>query len=179
MCLLIEKIIERLSLKRCLDRILDPWDPLVSLFQSEIVIKDSGEGTLKNYKIPKHTQSVDVSNSHHKSMYCNMISSNSSLRRKTQSSVLRKTIEATDDTTSHALSPEERLFMFLSLNLHIALCLFLSSSMPVFERPNVVLRSGVPHIHLLRSILEELLKNVVARFVKPINALIPPALLLI
>lgn len=158
-----------LSLKRCLDRILDQWNPLLSLFKDEIVSNDSGEGTLKNYKIPKHIQSADVSNSEPKSKHYDTSSAHSSLKRKTPSaSALRKTIEATGDSTSHVLSREERLFMFLSSDLYKSFCLFLSSFMPVFEGPNVVLQSGVPHIHLLRTILEKLLKNVMARFVKPV-----------
>ncbi|XP_046402959.1 uncharacterized protein LOC124168735 [Ischnura elegans] len=62
-----------LSLKRCLDRILDQWNPLLSLFKDEIVSNDSGEGTLKNYKIPKHIQSADVSNSEPKSKHYDTI----------------------------------------------------------------------------------------------------------
>lgn len=72
-----------------------------------------------------------------------------------------------ETSTAKFLSREERLFMFLSSDLNKAFCLFLLHAIPIFEKPNVLLQSSEPHIHELKSILLDLFKNLISRFVKP------------
>lgn len=74
-----------------------------------------------------------------------------------------------DSVKNHkeVLSREERLFLFLSSDLNKAFAQFLLHTLPLFEEPNVTLQSNSPKIHVLRKILCETLKNILARFVVP------------
>lgn len=65
------------------------------------------------------------------------------------------------------LSREEKLFMFLSSSVNKAFCLFLLHVTPSFEKTNTMLQCSSPQIHNLRTLLFDLLKELLAKFVKP------------
>lgn len=46
-------------------------------------------------------------------------------------------------------------------------CLFLQAAIPVFDTVNTVLQSNKPCIHILHSVLLDLLQSVLVRFIKP------------
>lgn len=46
-------------------------------------------------------------------------------------------------------------------------CLFLNSVIPIFDTANKFLQNEKPCVHILHSVLEKLLKDVLVRFVKP------------
>lgn len=72
-----------------------------------------------------------------------------------------------DMTGSRCLSCEERLFVFLSSELNKAYGLFLQNTIPLFEKVNCYLQAQAPQIHVLRSLLLGLFKDIFSKFVKP------------
>ncbi|KAL3193766.1 hypothetical protein MRX96_000063 [Rhipicephalus microplus] len=48
-----------------------------------------------------------------------------------------------------------------------AYCLFLQNIIPIFEKVNLSLQAQAPQIHVLRSLLLELLRDIFSRFVNP------------
>ena len=65
------------------------------------------------------------------------------------------------------LAREERIFYFLSSNYNKALCCFLLNSIGILDKTNVFLQSQSPQIHVLRTVLLDLFRDILIRFVKP------------
>ncbi|CAN7950470.1 unnamed protein product [Ixodes hexagonus] len=65
------------------------------------------------------------------------------------------------------MSREKRLVYFLSSELNRACCLFLQNVIPLFEKTNCLLQAQAPQIHILRGLLNQLLKDLLTRFVRP------------
>lgn len=57
-----------------------------------------------------------------------------------------------------SLTMEEKIFMFLSSDDNKTYCLFLDYMKPVFEKTNFILQSEEPKIHVLNSLLLEMLE---------------------
>ncbi|KAG0410778.1 hypothetical protein HPB47_012106, partial [Ixodes persulcatus] len=79
-----------------------------------------------------------------------------------------KRVKFSSESTGHAsLTREERLFYFLTSDVNLAYGLFLKNVIPIFERVNCQLQSQAPQVHLLQSLLVQLLRDLMARFVNP------------
>lgn len=79
-----------------------------------------------------------------------------------------KRVKFSSESTGHAsLTREERLFYFLTSYVNLAYELFLKNVIPIFERVNCQLQSQAPQVHLLQSLLVQLLRDLMARFVNP------------
>lgn len=76
-------------------------------------------------------------------------------------------LASTAKTGAHSVTREERLFVFLSSELNRAYCLFLQNTIPIFEKVNRTLQAQAPQIHVLQSLLFELLRDLLSRFVNP------------
>ncbi|KAG0416215.1 hypothetical protein HPB47_006602 [Ixodes persulcatus] len=77
-------------------------------------------------------------------------------------------VKFSSESTGHAsLTREERLFYFLTSDVNLAYGLFLKNVIPIFERVNCQLQSQAPQVHLLQSLLVQLLRDLMARFVNP------------
>lgn len=165
-----------LSLGRCLNRLLQQWQPLASFFRTEVCgLKVSSPlGSLQTYKIPKLDQSQAVNKGSHSvddsdkgsGASKSVMSSKRSSESQTSTSKTKKNKQGDISEKNYNLSREERLFMFLSSELNKAFCLFLSNIVPAFETPNVLLQSSEPQIHALRSLLFSMLQNLMSKFVK-------------
>lgn len=64
-------------------------------------------------------------------------------------------------------SVQEKIFYFLSSDLNRTYCSFLLHTVSDFEETNIQLQSASPKIQVLKQILEELLKGLFVKFVKP------------
>lgn len=160
-----------LSLGRCLLRILDQWDPLTSFFKGEVRNGSNSRcPELQDFKIPKLKQDTSSSGSNTSapkiSNLKKRISSDSVLpaAKKQKASI---SIVNSACYSKEVLTREERLFMFLSSNLNKAFVYFLLNSLPLFEEPNISLQTNNPKIHVLRSLLLEMFKRVLSRFMRP------------
>lgn len=72
------------------------------------------------------------------------------------------------DSQLHATTTQFQNIKSLMLNpLTKLFCLFLESTLPIFNAVNVFLQQEAPVIHKLRRKLEDLLKDLLVRFVKP------------
>lgn len=167
-----------LSLGICLSRILEQWNPLVSFFKEEVKVSPKISMSLDSYKIPKVNQNTVIpaaSSSLKKLVSPSIIVDSSSQpctsrnnKRKTESeSSQGKKIPRLEESPLKSLSREERIFMFLSSDVNKAYCLFVQFILPMFDVPNKTLQSRVPKIHILDSILRELFKDILSKFVKP------------
>ncbi|KAM7310378.1 uncharacterized protein ISCGN_007286 [Ixodes scapularis] len=65
------------------------------------------------------------------------------------------------------MSCEKRLVYFLSSELNRAYCLFLVNVIPLFDKTNCLLQVQAPQIHILRGLLNQLLEDLLTRFVRP------------
>lgn len=65
------------------------------------------------------------------------------------------------------MSREKCLVYFLSSELDRAYCLFLENVIPLFDKTNCLLQAQAPQIHILRGLLNQLLENLLTRFVRP------------
>ncbi|XP_040072417.1 uncharacterized protein LOC115328425 [Ixodes scapularis] len=65
------------------------------------------------------------------------------------------------------MSREKRLVYFLSSELNRAYCLFLVNVIPLFDKTNCLLQTQAPQIHILRGLLNQLLEDLLTRFVRP------------
>lgn len=92
-----------------------------------------------------------------------------SLKRKKGSNApqAKKLKLQTEESEASHVSREERPFYFLSSELSRACCLFLQSIVPLFEKTNCLLQAQAPQIHVLRGLLNQLLEDLLTRFVRP------------
>ncbi|KAM7288267.1 uncharacterized protein ISCGN_028520 [Ixodes scapularis] len=65
------------------------------------------------------------------------------------------------------MSREKRLVYFLSSELNRAYCLFLVNVIPLFDKTSCLLQAQAPQIHILRGLLNQLLEDLLTRFVRP------------
>lgn len=142
-----------LSLGRCLDRLLDQWDPLLSFFKDEVVSAPNVSASLSFFTIPKAGRSRSDDNQKKRLLDC---SSSSEAKRMARSSKCDTPVLRNVNPTT---SREEKLFMFLSSDLNKAICTFLHVTIPSFERVNTVLQSASPHIHILFNLMMDLLNR--------------------
>lgn len=123
-----------LSLGKCLNRMLEQWQPLVSFFLNETKNKDKqGRTFLALYQIPRtHAASADEVGE----------SSQNCTKRKqpsgrTQAPPAKKTKVQSEGTQQAGLTREERLFYFLTCDTNLAYGYFLKTVIPVFEESKV------------------------------------------
>ncbi|KAH6946447.1 hypothetical protein HPB50_013651 [Hyalomma asiaticum] len=77
-----------------------------------------------------------------------------------------KKVKLSSESTGRAsLAREEQLMYFLTSDVNLAYGLFLKSVIPAFDKVNGQLQSQAHQIHLLKSLLMQLLKDLLARFV--------------
>lgn len=167
-----------LSLGRSLSRLVEQWDPLVSFFSEEVVSqKSSSSDSLSSYRIPKVGSSQQKPSSpNHVGVSLNVKNEN---ERKRKSDCISgpcsssKTVALASPRDKPILknqtpivNREEKLFMFLSSKFNKAICLFLLSVIPLFDKVNITLQSASPHIHVLRQLLCDFLSDLLSYFVK-------------
>lgn len=181
-----------LSLGRSLKRLIENWIPLTSFFKNQIkqVNRNDKNSALESYRIPLKVTKKDYDDAFRKNEPPgNMGSSKKRLpvlsderpSKKVKkdaniflhkSGKLSKSETAYDklsqsETASCSLTREERIFMFLSSDIHKAYCLFLDFIIPTFEKTNVILQSAEPKIHVLNSLLLDMFRELVTKFVNP------------
>lgn len=165
-----------LSVGKCLKRVLEQWKPLLSFFKEEAMIKNKiTPSPLSTFTIPfvkakKPKNSDSVAQKDDTKMQ--KIESTSqkkgrkkSLKRKKVATVC-ESVKKQKMNNNTNLSREERLFFLMSSELNKAYCLFLIYIVPVFEKTNEILQSAAPHIHILRSLLLDVYKEIILKFVK-------------
>ncbi|KAL1416686.1 hypothetical protein MTO96_027629 [Rhipicephalus appendiculatus] len=152
-----------LSLGKCLTRLLDQWKPLLSFFLHEVKDKKS-PSFLDSYQIPKAAAKQATAPAE-KPDQCKTKRKN--LTQAPSVPAKKAKVSCTQKTDQHCPTREERLFVFLSLETNRAYCLFLQNIIPIFEKVNLSLQAQAPHIHVLRSLLLELLRDIFSRFVNP------------
>ena len=69
---------------------------------------------------------------------------------------------------SKPLTRPERVVKALSTDSTKLYCLFLSASLPVFEKANTTLQTDAPCIHIMKNVLLEQLKSLFLRFITPV-----------
>nr|XP_042902141.1 uncharacterized protein LOC122270094 [Parasteatoda tepidariorum] len=179
-----------LSLGRCLMRLLEQWDPLCSFYKDQINRKSKCH-SLNDYSIPLKISANDnkVENAHIKKKRPLEIEksvkklkvgnfSNSSLKTSEQKSEMgnpakklkagncSKNSSPKSSKQESVLTREEQMLLFLSSDICKAYCLFLNYIIPVFERSLITLQSNEPKIHILNSLLLDLLKDFVSKFIR-------------
>lgn len=153
-----------LSLGRCLTRLLEQWQPLVSFFLNETKPKSQQRPSfLGSYQIPKTAAASadvrdEVQRDHQK---------RKEPRGKIDATPAKKVKLSSESTGRASLTREERLLYFLTSDVNFAYGLFLKSVIPVFDKVNAQLQSQAPQIHLLQSLLMQFLRDLLARFVNP------------
>ncbi|KAL1442126.1 hypothetical protein MTO96_046532 [Rhipicephalus appendiculatus] len=152
-----------LSLGKCLTRLLDQWKPLLSFFLHEVKDKKS-PSFLDSYQIPKAAAKQATAPAE-KPDQCKTKRKN--LTQAPSVPAKKAKVSCTQKTDQHCPTREERLFVFLSLETNRAYCLFLQNIIPIFEKVNISLQAQAPQIHVLRSLLLELLRDIFSRFVNP------------
>lgn len=162
-----------LSLGKCLERLISQWQPLQSFFKDEVKQSTSTNTSLKYIQIPK----IKTYEHRHSEIESSAVASSRVQNQARVTSGKRKVISSSSSPTvkrvkgpceTISISRQERLFLFLSSDLNKAFCLFLVFAIPTFEKYNKVLQSQAPHIHVLRSILIDMLTEILCRFVKPV-----------
>lgn len=186
-----------LSLGVCLSRVVELWQPLTWFYKEEVDSKvASPTESLSLYKIPKSLSSkcankissADTSATKDEATVCATTSFNkcsqdkdtnvglpckgkSSFKRTSVSHdfVATKKVKKPLEEENHIanLSRQERVFMFLTADLNKCICYFLLHVIPVFDKANIILQSQAPHVHILRSLLTDMLKELLVKFVKP------------
>lgn len=153
-----------LSLGRSLKRLLEQWDVLASFFKNQIKRDDHTEkmSSLEGYRIPKIKPTSNDASKKRASSF-----SSEQTSKKVKIDSVHATVSKTTEPKNMTLNREERLLMFLSSDLNRAYCLFLDYIIPSFEKTNVILQSEAPKIHILNSLLLNLFKEILCKFVKP------------
>ncbi|KAL3199883.1 hypothetical protein MRX96_043712 [Rhipicephalus microplus] len=145
-----------LLLGRCLTRLLEQWQPLVSFFLNETKPKSQQHPSfLGSYQIPKRAAASadvrdEVQRDHQK---------RKEPRGKIDATPAKKVKLSSESTGRASLNREERLLYFLTSNVNFAYGLFLKSVIPVFDKVNAQLQSQAPEIHLLQVPLEAVPKG--------------------
>lgn len=83
------------------------------------------------------------------------------------SSVTTEKVKESDDSSQKQPDRLHRIYKCMSSAECKLICLFLKHTIPVFDEVNLFLQEEKPLIHLLRSILEGLLRKLLVRFMKP------------
>jgi len=150
-----------LSLGKSLNRLLEQWEPLMRFFKDRIKQRDE---SLEMYRIPLKTSKKE-----HTATCEENIQPSSSKKRPSSynQKQLPKKMKVAYSSKGSSLTKEERVFMFLSSDTNKAYSLFLAYIIPIFERSNVILQSGAPKIHILNSLLVDMLKEILSKFVIP------------
>lgn len=153
-----------LSLENCLTRLLEQWHPLVSYFLNKTQPKNQQRPDfLGSYQIPKTDAALGDRRDE--------VQRDRQIRKEPRGKVdatPAKKVKPSSESTGHAsVTREERLLYFLTSDVNLPYGLFLKGVIPVFEKVNVQLQSQAPHIHLLQSLLMQLLRDLLARFVNP------------
>ncbi|KAL1484703.1 hypothetical protein MTO96_032422 [Rhipicephalus appendiculatus] len=143
--------------------LLDQWKPLLSFFLHEVKDKKS-PSFLDSYQIPKAAAKQATAPAE-KPDQCKTKRKN--LTQAPSVPAKKAKVSCTQKTDQHCPTREERLFVFLSLETNRAYCLFLQNIIPIFEKVNLSLQAQAPQIHVLRSLLLELLRDIFSRFVNP------------
>ncbi|KAL3254597.1 hypothetical protein MRX96_054130 [Rhipicephalus microplus] len=144
-------------------RLLDQWKPLLSFFLHEVKDKKS-PSFLDSYQIPKAAAKQATAPAE-KPDQCETKRKN--LTQAPSVPAKKAKVSCTQKTDQHCATREERFFVFLSLETNRAYCLFLQNIIPIFEKVNPSLQAQAPHIHVLRSLLLKLLRDIFSRFVNP------------
>lgn len=140
-----------LSLGRSLKRLIEQWIPLTSFFKNQIKLsnRNARMGSTKRPSVPSdEAPSKKV--------------------KKDANTVLHKSDKLSQsEFATCSLTREERIFMFLSSDINKAYCLFLDFIIPTFEKTNLILQSEEPKVHVLNSLLLDMFRELVSKFVNP------------
>ena len=168
-----------LSLNKCLIRLLDNWEPLLSFVKSERNSKAYPVVDRSHHQndAPKSTAASTAAKSTDPSTAAKSTAAKSTApstaAKSTAASTAVKTTAASTAAKSSARTPSsndrlERMYTFLKSPTKKLYILFLTNTLPVFEEVNLELQSDEPMIHIVRRKMLKLLKLLFLRFLKPV-----------
>lgn len=178
-----------LSLGKCLKRLVEEWDPLISFFKGQLTVQKPHTSSLSSYVIPKKldvesscssaVKNTEKCSSKSDKFFTGKATDAAKKRKSTDDSesssagsgkkllLSTESTQVSKPTVSAVPTREEMLFMTLSSPVNKAICLFLLSVIPVFDKYNTIFQSSSPLIHKLDSMLHDLLKELMLKFVQP------------
>ena len=129
--------------------------------------KEAGKVTSKaTYKVLAKTTTKSLSTSSHATGKAKTQQVASQLHAGSKDSVKRKSPAESNLKTS-AVSKAASIYNTLIEDNSKLYCLFLQFTIPLFTKANLVLQEEAPKIHVLLDILQDLLHQLLVRFVKP------------
>ncbi|KAH6933520.1 hypothetical protein HPB50_015893 [Hyalomma asiaticum] len=130
-----------LSLGKCLTRLLEQWQSLVSFFLNETKPKNQQRPNfLGSYQIPKTAAAVaDVRDEVQRGQQ-----KRKEPRSKMEATPAKKVKLSSESTERASLTREEWLLYFLTSDVNLAYGLFLKSVIPVLDNVNAQLQSQAP-----------------------------------
>nr|XP_057926630.1 uncharacterized protein LOC131128085 [Doryrhamphus excisus] len=153
-----------LALSKCVQRLLQQWEPLTRFFADEATGKDEASSV----HLSTLTATSGKSSSFLKTKFC---------RRKSKTGVdhflcrPKETAEnqkdVSENTDATAVTKPQRVYAFLTDPRSMLYALFLKRAIPLFETANQTLQKEEPCVHTLLQTLELQLQKLLLAFCKP------------